>query len=117
MSAEILIVDDEADIRMLIAGALEDEGFETREAGTDQEALEAISARTPSLVLLDIWLEGSEMDGLAILQTVKRDHPDLPVLMISGHGTVEMAVNAIGKALAAAGRSARGPSRVPGRTV
>ena len=95
MTAEILIVDDEADIRSLVSGLLNDEGYQTRTAGDAEAALAAVRARRPSLILLDIWLEGSRMDGMAILETVRRDHPDLPVIMISGHGTVEMAVNAI----------------------
>lgn len=97
MAAEILIVDDEADIRSLISGILMDEGYHTRAAGDATTALEAVRARRPSLILLDIWLEGSHMDGMEILETVKKDHPNLPVIMISGHGTVEMAVNAIRK--------------------
>jgi two-component system nitrogen regulation response regulator NtrX len=92
---EILIVDDEADIRMLTAGLLEDEGYATREAANDRAALDAIATRRPSLVLLDIWLRDSAMDGLGILKAVKRQHPNLPVLMMSGHGTVETAVQAI----------------------
>ena len=95
MAAEILIVDDEADIRNLISGILMDEGYQTRAAGDADAALEAIRARRPSLILLDIWLEGSRMDGMEILERVKKDHPDLPVIMISGHGTVEMAVSAL----------------------
>ena len=95
MAAEILIVDDEADIRNLISGILMDEGYQTRAAGDADAALEAIRARRPSLILLDIWLEGSRMDGIEILERVKKDHPDLPVIMISGHGTVEMAVSAL----------------------
>ncbi len=95
MAHDILIVDDEADIRALIAGILEDEGYSTREAGSDTAALEAVHARRPSLVIQDIWLQGSELDGLGILSAIKRDHPDVPVLMISGHGTIETAVQAI----------------------
>ena len=95
MAAEILIVDDEADIRSLISGILMDEGYQTRAAGDADAALEAIRARRPSLILLDIWLEGSRMEGMEILERVKKDHPDLPVIMISGHGTVEMAVSAL----------------------
>ena len=95
MAAEILIVDDEADIRSLVSGILMDEGYQTRAAGDADAALEAIRARRPSLILLDIWLEGSRMDGMEILERVKKDHPDLPVIMISGHGTVEMAVSAL----------------------
>lgn len=95
MAHDILIVDDEADIRMLTAGILEDEGFKTREAGTDIQALESVRTRRPSLVLLDIWLQGSKLDGLGILRALKKDHPDLPVVMMSGHGTIETAVKAL----------------------
>ena len=95
MAQDILIVDDEADIRTLTAGILEDEGYDTREAADSQGALEALSARQPSLVLLDIWLQGSELDGLQILKRIKQNHPEIPVLMMSGHGTVETAVTAI----------------------
>ncbi|MFV0431400.1 MAG: sigma-54-dependent transcriptional regulator [Alphaproteobacteria bacterium] len=95
MALEILIVDDEDDIRFLTSGILEDEGYETREAASDKAALDAISLRQPHLVLLDIWLEGSAMDGLGILDAIKKDNPELPVLMMSGHGNIETAVNAI----------------------
>ncbi len=95
MAHDILIVDDEADIRMLTAGILEDEGYETREAGGDEQALEIVKTRRPSLVLLDIWLQGSRLDGLGILKALKKDHPDLPVIMMSGHGTIETAVKAL----------------------
>ncbi|MCR6632170.1 MAG: sigma-54 dependent transcriptional regulator [Magnetospirillum sp.] len=95
MAHDILIVDDEADIRALIAGILEDEGHSTREAGNSDAALEAIRARRPSLIIQDIWLQGSPLDGLGILAEVKRDHPDVPVVMISGHGNIETAVEAI----------------------
>ena len=95
MAQDILIVDDEADIRTLTAGILQDEGYDTREAADSQGALEALSARQPSLVLLDIWLQGSELDGLQILKRIKQNHPEIPVLMMSGHGTVETAVTAI----------------------
>jgi len=95
MAQEILIVDDEADIRVLTSGILEDEGYQTRAAGTSDEALAAVETRRPSLVLLDIWLQGSALDGLQILKRIKADHPDIPVLMMSGHGTVETAVAAI----------------------
>jgi two-component system, NtrC family, nitrogen regulation response regulator NtrX len=95
MAHDILIVDDEADIRALIAGILEDEGYKTREAGSSDEALEGIRARRPSLVVQDIWLQGSRLDGLGVLEAVKRDHPEVPVVMISGHGTIETAVQAI----------------------
>ena len=97
MASEILIVDDEADIRDLISGILTDEGYETRVAADADAALREIRVRRPSLMVLDIWLEGSRMDGNEILELVKKDHPDLPVIMISGHGNIEMAVNAIKK--------------------
>ena len=95
MAHDILIVDDEADIRMLIAGVLRDEGYATREAGDSRSALAAVRARRPNLVILDIWLQGSELDGMGILDVLRREHPNLPVLMISGHGTIETAVSAI----------------------
>jgi two-component system nitrogen regulation response regulator NtrX len=95
MSADILVVDDEADIRDLVAGILEDEGHRTRTAGSSDEALAAIEGRRPHLVFLDIWLQGSRLDGLQVLDLIKADHPDLPVVMISGHGNVETAVSAI----------------------
>jgi two-component system nitrogen regulation response regulator NtrX len=95
MAHDILIVDDEADIRALVVGILEDEGYSCREAGTDEAALAAIQARRPSLVLQDIWLMGSKLDGLGILSRIKQDHPDVPVVMMSGHGTIETAVAAI----------------------
>ena len=95
MAREILIVDDEADIRMLISGILSDEGYSTRDAGDSERALEVIRGRRPSLIILDVWLQDSELDGLELLQIIMRENPPLPVVMISGHGTIEMAVNAI----------------------
>ncbi|CAN7409544.1 nitrogen assimilation response regulator NtrX [Bosea sp. LjRoot237] len=95
MSADILVVDDEVDIRELVAGLLEDEGYRTRKAGSADEALAAITARRPNLVFLDIWLQGSRLDGLQVLQLIKESHPDLAVVMISGHGNIETAVSAI----------------------
>ena len=95
MAHDILIVDDEADIRMLTAGILEDEGYQTREAANSTDALGSIEMRRPSLVLLDIWLLGSDLDGLGILETVKKSHPSIPVVMMSGHGNIETAVSAI----------------------
>jgi two-component system nitrogen regulation response regulator NtrX len=95
MAHEILVVDDEADIRMLINGVLSDEGYSVREAGNSDEALDAVRARRPSLVVLDIWLHNSTLDGLELLQAVLHEHPALPVVMISGHGTIEVAVRAI----------------------
>ncbi|WP_119678383.1 nitrogen assimilation response regulator NtrX [Indioceanicola profundi] len=97
MAHDILIVDDETDIRMLIAGILEDEGMKTREAADADQAIAAVAARRPSLVILDIWLQGSRLDGLQILDELKRDHADVPVVMISGHGNIETAVAAIKK--------------------
>jgi two-component system nitrogen regulation response regulator NtrX len=95
MSADILVVDDEADIRELVAGLLEDEGYRTRKASSADEALAAIAARRPNLVFLDIWLQGSRLDGLQVLELIKQGHPDLAVVMISGHGNIETAVSAI----------------------
>lgn len=95
MSADILIVDDESDIRELVAGILEDEGNRCRTAGGADDALAAIEARRPHLVFLDIWLQGSRLDGLQVLEQVKAQHPELPVVMISGHGNIETAVSAI----------------------
>lgn len=95
MALDVLIVDDEADIRELVAGVLEDEGFETRLAANSDEALDAVAARRPSLVLLDVWLQGSRLDGLELLEEIKRGDPSLPVLMISGHGNIDTAVAAI----------------------
>ena len=95
MAHDILIVDDEADIRLLVAGLLGDEGYQTRDASDADSALEAIRQRRPSLVLLDIWLQGSRLDGLEVLSQIKRDHPDVPVVMMTGHGTIETAVAAI----------------------
>lgn len=97
MAYDILIVDDEADIRMQIAGILEDEGYQTREASNSSDALAEVANRQPSLMILDVWLANSEYDGLQILEIVRRDHPSLPVVMISGHGTFDMAVNATKK--------------------
>jgi two-component system, NtrC family, nitrogen regulation response regulator NtrX len=95
MSTDILIVDDEGDIRDLVSGILEDEGHRTRTAGSSDEALAAIEARRPHLVFLDIWLQGSRLDGLQVLDLAKAQHPDLPIVMISGHGNIETAVSAI----------------------
>lgn len=92
---DILIVDDEEDIRDLIAGILQDEGYETRVAGDSESALREIEARRPSLLLQDIWLQGSKRDGLEVLRLVKSRHKDLPVIMISGHANIETAVKAI----------------------
>ncbi|WP_341235141.1 sigma-54 dependent transcriptional regulator [uncultured Sulfitobacter sp.] len=93
--SDILIVDDERDIRELISDILEDEGFATRLAGNSDEAVAAINAEPPALMILDIWLKDSQMDGIDILKAVKRDNPDVPVVIISGHGNIEIAVAAI----------------------
>ncbi len=95
MALDILVVDDERDIRELVAGVLEDEGYDTRDAGDSDSALEAIAARRPSLVLLDVWLQGSRLDGLELLDEIKRRDPSIPVLVISGHGNLDTAVAAI----------------------
>lgn len=93
--SDILIVDDERDIRELISDILEDEGYATRLAGNSDEAMNAVNDEPPALMVLDIWLKDSRMDGLDILKTVKRDNPDVPVVIISGHGNIEIAVGAI----------------------
>ena len=95
MKKDILIVDDEDDIRALIKGILEDEGYQTREAANSASALQALGDKIPDLIILDIWLQDSDKDGLEILKTVKKENSILPVLMISGHGTIETAVSAI----------------------
>ncbi|MPZ58652.1 MAG: response regulator [Rhizobiales bacterium] len=95
MGPEILIVDDETDIRELVAGILEDEGYATRTARDSDEALQAVAGRRPSLIFLDIWLQGSRLDGLQLLDAFKQEHPNLPIVMISGHGNIETAVAAI----------------------
>ena len=93
--SDILIVDDERDIRELISDILEDEGYTTRLAGNSDEAMAAINAEQPGLLVLDIWLKDSNMDGIDILKAVKRDYPEVPVVIISGHGNIEIAVAAI----------------------
>jgi two-component system nitrogen regulation response regulator NtrX len=95
MSLDILVVDDEQDIRELVAGVLQDEGYETRAAADSDAALEAIAVRRPSLVLLDVWLQGSRLDGLELLEEIKRRDASIPVLVISGHGNIDTAVAAI----------------------
>jgi two-component system, NtrC family, nitrogen regulation response regulator NtrX len=95
MASDILIVDDEADIRELVAGILQDEGHGARTARDSDDALAAVVARRPNLVFLDIWLQGSRLDGLQLLDTLKQEHPELPIVMISGHGNIETAVSAI----------------------
>ena len=100
MALDILVVDDELDIRELVAGVLEDEGYQTRAAADSDAALEAIAARRPSLVLLDVWLQGSRLDGLELLDEIKRRDASIPVLVISGHGSLDTAVAAIRKGAA-----------------
>ena len=95
MIEDILIVDDEADIRALVSGILEDEGYEAREAGHSDAAFAAVGVRRPGLILLDIWLQGSRLDGMQMLEQLKRDHPSVPVVIMSGHGNIETAVQAI----------------------
>ncbi|HWA17552.1 MAG TPA: sigma-54 dependent transcriptional regulator [Devosia sp.] len=95
MARDILIIDDEDDIRDLIAGILEDEGYETRQAHDADSGLNEIARRRPSLVFLDIWMQGSRLDGLQLLDVFQSQHPDMPVVMISGHGNIETAVSAI----------------------
>ena len=97
MKSDVLIVEDEDDIRAMISGILEDEGYQVREAATSQAALEAIKTRKPNLVVLDVWLKGSDMDGIELLTALKARYKSLPIIVISGHGTVETAVSAIRK--------------------
>jgi two-component system nitrogen regulation response regulator NtrX len=95
MASDILIVDDEADIRELVAGILQDEGHDTRTARDSDEAWSAVVARQPNLVFLDIWLRGSRLDGLQLLDSLKQQHPELPIVIISGHGNNETAASTI----------------------
>ncbi len=95
MGHDILIVDDERDICTLIAGILEDEGHTARRAHNSTEAIDAVRQRRPALVILDVWLQGSELDGLQLLEVIRREEPPVPVVMISGHGTIDTAVSAI----------------------
>jgi two-component system nitrogen regulation response regulator NtrX len=97
MATDILVIDDEADIRDLVSGILEDEGHQVRAARDSDEALDALRRRSPSLVILDVWLQGSRIDGLELLAMLKEIDADLPVVLISGHGTIETAVAAIRK--------------------
>lgn len=95
MALDILIIDDEDDIRDLIAGILDDEGYSTRQAHDADSALQEINRRRPNLIYLDIWMQGSRLDGLQLLDEIQSQHPEIPVVMISGHGNVETAVSAI----------------------
>ena len=93
--SDILIVDDERDIRELISEILIDEGYTTRLAGTSEDAMREITSQPPGLLILDIWLKDSDMDGIDILKKVKSEYPEVPVVIISGHGNIEIAVAAI----------------------
>src|ERR1700726_2479618 len=95
MADDILIVDDEADIRELVSGILQDEGFITRSARDSDDALAHVASRRPNLVFLDIWFQGSRLDGLQLLDAMKAQHQELPIVMISGHGNIKTAVAAI----------------------
>lgn len=95
MALEVLVVDDEADIRELVSGVLEDEGYAVRAAADSTQTLDAIEERRPSMILLDVWLQGSRLDGLQLLGEIKRRDPTIPVLMISGHGNLDTAVAAV----------------------
>lgn len=97
MNFEILVVEDEDDIRKLISGILSDEGYPVREAGGSAQALAEFQARKPSLVIMDVWLKGSNLDGIELMDVFKKTDPDIPIIIISGHGTVETAVSAIRK--------------------
>lgn len=92
---DILIVDDEKDIRELVSDILMDEGFIMRKASNSDETFAEINKRAPDLIILDIWLKESKLDGIDILKTVRRDNPDIPVVIISGHGNIEIAVAAV----------------------
>lgn len=95
MSKSILIVDDEADIRHLLSGLLEDEGFSVSSVGTDKDTIAFLESETPDLILLDVWLEGSRLDGLQLMEEITRLAPSAPIIVMSGHGTIETAVRAI----------------------
>jgi two-component system nitrogen regulation response regulator NtrX len=95
MALEVLVVDDEADIRELVSGVLEDEGYTVRTAANSDQTLDAFEERRPSMVLLDVWLQGSKLDGLQLLQEIKGRDPTIPILMISGHGNLDTAVAAV----------------------
>lgn len=97
MALDILIVDDERDIRELVAGVLSDEGYDCRTAADSSSALDAVDEKRPSLVLLDVWLHGSKMDGLEVLDAIKAREPELPVIIFSGHGNIDTAVSAVSR--------------------
>src|SRR6202044_1037821 len=110
MASDTLIVDDEADIRELVAGILQDEGHGARTARDSDDARGAVVARRPNLVFLDIWLQGSRLDGLQLLDSLKQEHPELPIVMISGHGNIETAVSAIKRGAMILSRSRSKPT-------
>ncbi len=110
MTGDVLIVDDEPDIRELVAGILSDEGYSVRTAGSSEEAMAAVRARRPSLLILDIWMQGAGMDGLELLDLVKELDRDMPVVMISGHGNIETAVSAIKRAPMTSWKSRSSPT-------
>lgn len=95
MALDVLIVDDERDIRELVSGVLDDEGYETRTAASSEDALKQLDERLPSLIMLDVWLRGSAMDGLEMLKAIKERDPNIPVIVFSGHGNIDTAVAAI----------------------
>lgn len=95
MAFNILIVDDEVDICELVSGILQDEGYITKTAGCFVDALEAIKAKTPNLIILDVWLGEGDKDGMRLLENIKQEYKYIPVIMMSGHGTIETAVSAI----------------------
>ena len=97
MALDILIVDDERDIRELVAGVLSDEGYDCRTAADSAAALQAVDEKRPSVVLLDVWLHGSQMDGLEVLDAIKIREPELPVIIFSGHGNIDTAVSAVSR--------------------
>ena len=97
MKYDVLIVEDEDDIRTMIGGILEDDGYEVRLTAKSDEAITALRSRKPSLMILDVWLKGSSMDGIELLDSIKKSHTNMPIIIISGHGTVETAVSAIRK--------------------
>jgi CheY-like chemotaxis protein len=110
MALDILIVDDERDIRELVAGVLSDEGYGCRLAADSTSALAAIDEQRPSLVLLDVWLHGSPMDGLEVLDEIKKREPELPVIIFSGHGNIDTAVSAISRGRWISSKSRSRPS-------
>ncbi|MCB1390697.1 MAG: response regulator, partial [Rhodobacteraceae bacterium] len=90
--SDILIVDDERDIRELVAEILREEGYSTRLAANSDEAMAAVANDPPMLMILDLWLRDSKLDGIGILMSVKREYPHIPVVIISGHGNIEIAM-------------------------